>query len=182
MVFFLPIALQSKSYINTSFYLFINFPFLVRLKMNECSVTRGKSNNVTNSGWIKSLKELALENCSSFPILEANGVFKTWFLYFTIILFFVLFCFFFSISKELNTKKGKKKEKVFHTQSVYITANNSRKIAEGGFFYRQLIIIIIILFTCDDKNVIINFCAYLPKRIIYLWRNHLFIMKRAQWP
>lgn len=181
MVFFLPIALQSKSYINTSFYLFINFPFLVRLKMNECSVTRGKSNNVTNSGWIKSLKELTLENCSSFPILEANGVFKTWFLYFTIILFFVLFCFF-SISKELNTKKGKKKEKVFHTQSVYITANNSRKIAEGGFFYRQLIIIIIILFTCDDKNVIINFCAYLPKRIIYLWRNHLFIIKRAQWP
>lgn len=134
MVFFLPIALQSKkSYINTSFYLFINFPFLVRLKMNECSVTRGKSNNVTNSGRIKSLKELTLENCSSFPILEANGVFKTWFLYFTIILFFVLF-WFFSISKELNTKKGKKKEKLFHTQSVYITPITAAKLLKVASF------------------------------------------------
>lgn len=112
MVFFLPIALQSKkSYINTSFYLFINFPFLVRLKMNECSVTRGKSNNVTNSGRIKSLKELTLENCSSFPILEANGVFKTWFLYFTIILFFVLFCFFFQLVKNLIQKQERKRRK-----------------------------------------------------------------------
>lgn len=58
---------------------------------------------------------------------------------------------FFSISKELNTKTGKKKEKVFHTQSVYITANNSRKIAEGGFFYRQLIIIIIIFLLVMTK-------------------------------
>ena len=60
MVFFLPIALQSEAYINSSLYLFINFPFLVRLKMNECSITRGKSNNVTNSGRIKSLKDVLI--------------------------------------------------------------------------------------------------------------------------
>lgn len=60
MAFFLPIALQSEAYINSSLYLFINFPFLVRLKMNECSITRGKSNNVTNSGRIKSLKDVLI--------------------------------------------------------------------------------------------------------------------------
>lgn len=60
MVFFLPIALQSEAYINSSLYLFINFPFLVRLKMNECSITRGKSNKVTNSGRIKSLKDVLI--------------------------------------------------------------------------------------------------------------------------
>ena len=58
MVFFLPIALQSEAYINISLYLFINFPFLVRLKMQECSIKRGKSKNVTNSGRIKRLEHL----------------------------------------------------------------------------------------------------------------------------
>ena len=58
MVFFLPIALQSEAYINISLYLFVNFPFLVRLKMQECSIKRRKSNNVTNSGRIKRLEDL----------------------------------------------------------------------------------------------------------------------------
>lgn len=58
MVFFLPIALQSEAYINISLYLFINFPFLVRLKTQECSIKRRKSNNVTNSGRIKRLEDL----------------------------------------------------------------------------------------------------------------------------
>ena len=58
MVFFLPSALQSEAYINSSLYLFINFPFLVRVKMQECSIKRRKSNNVTNSGRIKRLEDL----------------------------------------------------------------------------------------------------------------------------
>ena len=56
MVFFLPIALQSEAYTNSSLYLFINFPFLVRLKMHEW----GKSNRVTNIGRIKSLKDVLI--------------------------------------------------------------------------------------------------------------------------
>ena len=134
MVYFLPIALRSKSYINTSFYLFIYFPFLVRLKINECSVTRGKSNHVTNSGRVKSLKELTLENCSSFPILEANGVFKTWFPYFIIIFFLFCFVFFFSISKELITKKERKRRKYYVLKVYTLQPITATQLLNVAFF------------------------------------------------